>query len=102
MLVKSSITACGSSECAGVCCRQFRRAVVVKGWYTYCVGPAVYDLSAWGNGGPGAWSRAHSAVLGVPTSLLVSLPEFGDLPQWLLSFSGAVEGKWGYNEGAIG
>jgi hypothetical protein len=46
MLVKSFITACGSSECVGVCCHQFRRSVVVKGWYTYCVGPAVYDLSA--------------------------------------------------------
>jgi hypothetical protein len=34
--------------------------------------------------------------------LLVSLPEFSNLPQWLVSFSGAIKGKGGYNEGAIG
>jgi hypothetical protein len=33
---------------------------------------------------------------------LVSLPEFGDLPQWLVSFSGAIKGKEVYNEGAVG
>jgi hypothetical protein len=31
MLVKSSITACGSSEYAEVCCHEFKRLVVVKG-----------------------------------------------------------------------
>jgi hypothetical protein len=81
MLVKSSITACGSSEYAGVCCCQFRRSVVVKGWYTYCMGPATYDPSDWGNGGPGAWYSGNSASAGVPASLLVSFPEFSDLPQ---------------------
>jgi hypothetical protein len=30
-LARSSITACGSSEYAGVCCHQFRRLVVVNG-----------------------------------------------------------------------
>jgi hypothetical protein len=94
----------------------------VKGWYTYCMGPAAYDLFAWGNGGPGAWRRSpatrdpsawanggpgawcrgHSATARVPASLLVSLLEFGNLPQWLISFSGAIESKGGYNEGAIG
>jgi hypothetical protein len=67
----------------------------VKGWYTYCMGPAAYDLSAWGNGGLGAWHRGHSTAARVPASLLVSLPEFGNLPQWLVSFSGAVEDKEG-------
>jgi hypothetical protein len=66
------------------------------------MGPATYDLSTWGNGGPRAWHRGHSATAGVPASLLVSLLEFGDLPQWLISFSRAIEGKGGYNEGAIG
>jgi hypothetical protein len=74
----------------------------VKGWYIYCMGLAVYDPSAWGNG-TRAWHRGHSTTAGVPASLLVSLPEFGDLPQWLVSFSGAIKGKWGgYNEGAVG
>jgi hypothetical protein len=50
MLVKSSITACGSSDYAAVCCHPFRRLVVVKGWYTYCMGLATYDPSVWGNG----------------------------------------------------
>jgi hypothetical protein len=95
MLVKISITACGSSEYAGVCCRQFRRSVVVKGWYKYCMGPAMYDPSAWGNGSSGAWHRGHSATAGAPAFLLVSLPEVGDLPQWLVSFSGAIKGKGG-------
>jgi hypothetical protein len=80
MLVKSSITACGSSEHAVVCCCQFRKLVVVKGWYTYCMGLAACDSSACSNGGPEAWCRGHSATSGVPASLLVSLPEFGDLP----------------------
>jgi hypothetical protein len=71
-------------------------------WYTYCIGLAMYDLFAWGNGGPGAWHRGHSTTAGVPASLFVSLPEFGNLPQWLVSFSGANEGKRGYNEGALG
>jgi hypothetical protein len=102
MLIKSSITACVSSKCAGVCCRQFRRLVVVKGWYTHCIGLAVYDQSDWGNGGPRAWRRGHSATAGFPVSLLVSLPEFGDLSQWLVSVSGSIEGKGRYNEGAIG
>jgi hypothetical protein len=62
MLVKSSITACGSSEYSGVCCCQFRRSVVVKGWYRYCMGRATYDPSAWGNGGSGAWFGWHSAA----------------------------------------
>jgi hypothetical protein len=93
MLVKSSITACDFSEYAGVCCHQFRRLVVVKGWYTYCMGLVVYDPSDWGNGGPGVWHRGHSTTAGVPVSLLVSLPEFSNLPQWLVSFSGAIEGK---------
>jgi hypothetical protein len=38
----------------------------------------------------------------VPASLLVSLPKFDKLPQWFMSFSGAIEGKGGYNEGAVG
>jgi hypothetical protein len=102
MFVKSSITACGSSDYAGVCCSQFRRSVLVKGWYTYCMGPAVYDPSAWGNGGPRAWCRGHSTTAWVPASLLVSLPEFGNLPKWLVSYSRAIEGKGGYNKGAVG
>jgi hypothetical protein len=81
MLVKSSITACGSSEYAGVCCHQFRRSVVVKGWYTCCMGLSIYDPSAWGNGGPRVLSRGHSATAGVSASLLISFPEFSDLPQ---------------------
>jgi hypothetical protein len=59
------------------------------------MGLAAYDPSAWGNGSPGAWHRGHSTTARVPASLLVSLPEFGDLPQWLVSFSGAIEGKGG-------
>jgi hypothetical protein len=78
MLLKGSITACGSSKYAGVCCHQFRRSVVVKGCYTYCMGPAAYDPSAWGNDVPRAWCRGHSAIAGVPASLLVSLPELGE------------------------
>jgi hypothetical protein len=101
MLVKSSFTARGSSKYAGVCCHQFRRSMVLKGWYTYCMGPAMYDPSAWGNGGPRAWRRGHSAAARFPASLLVSLPEVGNLPQWLVSFSGDIEGKGGYNEGPI-
>jgi hypothetical protein len=101
MLVKSSITACGSSEYAGVCCCQFRRWVVVKGWYTYCMGPATYDSSACGNGSPRAWSRGHSTTAGVPASLLVSLPVFGNLPYCLVCFSRVIKGKGGYNEGDI-
>jgi hypothetical protein len=101
-MVKSSIIACGSSEYAGVCCHHFRRLVVVKVWYTYCMGLATYDPSAWGNGSPRAWHRGHSATVRVPASLLVCLPEFGNLPQWLVSFSGAIESKGEYNEGAVG
>jgi hypothetical protein len=101
MLVKSSITACGPSEYAGGCCHQFRWLVVVKGWYTYCMCLASYDPSAWGNGGPGAWHREHRATAGVSATLLVSLPEFGDLPQWLISFSRA-KSKGGHNKGAVG
>jgi hypothetical protein len=67
----------------------------VKDWYMYCMGPATNDLSAWGNGGPRAWHRGHRIAARVPASLLVSLPEFSDLPQWLVSFSGAIEGKGG-------
>jgi hypothetical protein len=73
----------------------FRRWVVVKGWYTYCMSPASYDPSAWGNGGPGAWHREHSATARGPNSLLGSLPEFSNLPQWLVSFSGPSKAKGG-------
>jgi hypothetical protein len=73
MLVKSSNTACGSSEYAGVCCCQFRRLVVVKGWYMYCMGLATYDPSAWGNGSPGAWCRGIALQPGfLPPCLLAS------------------------------
>jgi hypothetical protein len=89
-------------EYAGVCCRQFRSLVVVKGWYMYCMGLVACDPSTWGNGSPGTWHRGHSVIAKVPASLLVSLPEFGDLPQWLVSFSEAINGKGGYKEGPIG
>jgi hypothetical protein len=56
----------------------------------------------WGNGDSGAWQKLHSIAARVLVSLLVSLPEFGDLPQWLISFSGVIKDKGGYNEGAIG
>jgi hypothetical protein len=39
----------------------------------------------------------HSITAKVPASLINSLPEFGNLPQWLVSFS-----VGGYNKGAIG
>jgi hypothetical protein len=81
---------------------QFRRLVVVKGCDTYCMGVATYDLPAWGNGGPRAWHRGHSVKARVPAFLLAKLPEFGNLPQWLISFSGSIKGKGGYNEGAVG
>jgi hypothetical protein len=86
---------CGSSECAGVCCGQFRKLVVVKGWNTYCIGVVMYDPSAWGNGGPAAQHKWHNTTAGFPASLLVSLPEFSNLHQWLVSFSGVIEGKGG-------
>jgi hypothetical protein len=45
----------------------------VKGWYMYHMGPAAYDLSAWGNDGHGAWRRGHSATVGfLPPGLLAS------------------------------
>jgi hypothetical protein len=67
------------------------------------MGQAAYDPSAWNNGSPRAWRRGHSTAAQVPASLLVSLPEFSDLPRWLVSFSGTIEGNKGvYNEGAVG
>jgi hypothetical protein len=100
MLVKSSTAACGYSEYAGVCCCQFRRSVVLKAWYTYFMSLAAYDPSVWGNGNPGAWHRGYSIAARVSASLLVSLSEFGNLPQWLVSFSRAIKGKGGVYEGS--
>jgi hypothetical protein len=74
----------------------------VKGGYMYCMGLATNDPSAWGNGGSRAWLRGHSAAARVPASLLVSLPDFGNLPQWLISFSGFMKGKGRFNKGAVG
>jgi hypothetical protein len=76
-------------------------AAASSGGQWYCMGPAAYDPSAWGNGGPRAWHRGHSTAARVSASLLVSFPEFGDLPQWLESFSRAIKGKGGYNDGDV-
>jgi hypothetical protein len=38
----------------------------------------------------------------VSACLLVSLPEFGKLPQWFMFFSGAIEEKGGYNKEVVG
>jgi hypothetical protein len=39
--------------------------------------------------------QGHSTAARVSASLLVSLPEFSDLPQWLVFFSCAIKAKGG-------
>jgi hypothetical protein len=73
----------------------------VKGWYTYCMGLVTYDLSAWDNGGSGAWRRGHSATARVPASLLVSLPVWRPSPMVHIFLQGHQR-QGGYNEGAVG
>jgi hypothetical protein len=85
-----------------VCSHQFRRSVVVKSWYTCCMGLTTYDPSAWGNCGPGAWHGGITPQLGfLPPCLLASQSSVTFPNGFYLSLRRS-KAKRGYNEGAVG
>jgi hypothetical protein len=66
------------------------------------MGPAMFDPSAWGNGDPGAWRRGIALQPGFLPPCLLSSQNLVTFPKVIISFSGAIEGKGEYHEGAVG